>query len=106
MTRLMVFLILVCATTAAAEPRRDPFMFGSAFESAPAASVAPAVPGPVLIGVLWDAAQPLAVFGEDPIAAGQEVAGWRIAEITPNGVVVERGGQRVSLEPGQNIPPQ
>ena len=103
MKRLAVVLVLACATAAAAEPRRDPFMFGSASGST---SEAAGVPGPILIGVLWDAAQPLAVFGEEPVPAGHEVAGWRIAEITPNGVVVERGGQRVSLEPGQTIPPQ
>lgn len=107
MKRLVCALLLAGATAAwAAEPQRDPFMFGPRPGGEPVEDIqVPAVPGPVLIGVLWDAERPLAVLGEEPTAAGQEVAGWLIVEISPNGITIERHGQRRSLEPGERIPP-
>ncbi len=105
--RLACALLLAGATVAWAEEpaRRDPFMFGPRPGGEPVENIqVPAVPGPVLIGVLWDAERPLAILGEEPTAAGQEVAGWLIVEISPNGITVERNGQRRSLEPGERIP--
>ena len=50
-----------------AEDLRDPFMFGPRTEVA-------AQTGPSLIGVIWDATQPLAIVGEQTVALGDRVA--------------------------------
>lgn len=106
--RWLAVLLLAGASAAAAEDttRRDPFAFGGVPEPQASASPTPSLPGPALIGVLWDATRPLAVFGDEPVAAGQDVAGWRIVEILPDGIIVERNGVRHTLEPGQHLPPQ
>ena len=73
---------------------RDPFLAGNR-ESAS---------GLRLSGILWDPAHPLAVIGEEALMVGQTVEGWRVVEIQPGGVVLERDSRRQLLTPGKHLP--
>lgn len=79
-----------------AEELRDPFVFGSQGD-------APA-PGAVLIGVLWDASNPLAMVGEETVRVGDLLEGWRVVEIRQDGIMLEQGGRQEFIEPGATIP--
>lgn len=79
----------------AAEPR-DPFAFGSQ-RGAP-------VDAPVLVGILWDAVEPLAIVDERSVTVGQTVFGWQVVEIRPSDIVIERAGIRQTLAPGSFFP--
>ncbi len=80
----------------AAEPR-DPFMFGPRSEG-----VEPS--GPILVGVLWDATQPLAMVGEETVAVGGRISGWQVMHIQPDGIVIQREDRREFLTPGMPFP--
>ena len=82
-----------------AETLRDPFTFG------PRASEVEA-PESVLIGVSWDAEQPLAIVGDQTLRLGDYIADWKIVAIEKHGMAIERDGRRVFLEPGGRVPPQ
>lgn len=86
---------------AGAEELRDPFVFGPRRET-----VEPSEASVVLVGILWDAHRPVAVIGEELVGIGQEVAGWRMVEIRPDHVVIERGSRRETLALGEPLPPE
>ncbi len=88
---------LLLAPQASAEELRDPFTF------APRASDQPA-PHLTLIGVLWDTAHPLAVVGETIVGIGDTVAGWRVVDITQEGITLQHAEQRLFLKPGDPLP--
>lgn len=94
---------LWCCGVAGAEELRDPFVFGSvqvqARETAP-----PSAPSVGLSGILWDAQSPLAIIGGEPVGVGEIIEGWRIVEIRPDRVILERNGQRTTLLPGGALP--
>ena len=102
--RFVGWVVVVCClfiapgpvVVSAAEPR-DPFMFGPRAESAEPS-------GPVLTDILWDAAQPLAMVGEETVGVGGQVAGWKMAEIRPDGIVIQRGDRREFITPGTPFP--
>ena len=79
---------------------RDPFVFGPRRE-APGASPSSRS---VLTGIVWDAAAPLAVIDGEPFVVGQTVEGWRIAEIQPDHIVLQRGEQLRTLVSGDPLP--
>ena len=60
--------------------------------------------GPVLIGVLWDQTQPLAIVDEQAVGIGGEIGGWRITAIQPGGIEIERGERQEFLTPGTAFP--
>lgn len=91
-----VIAVLPPSLVHTAEPR-DPFMFGPRAEG-----VQPS--GPALIGVLWDATQPLAMVGEETVAVGGRVDGWQVIEIQPDGIVIQRADRREFLTPGTPFP--
>ena len=76
---------------------RDPFMFGPRAEGA-------APSGPILVGVLWDASQPLAIVGEETVGVGGRIAGWQVMQIQPDGIVIQREDRREFLTPGTPFP--
>jgi len=84
---------------ARAEELRDPFTFGPRQETAQQMTT-----GPVLMGVLWDATKPLAILGDETVGVGDVVAEWRVVEIRPNGIVVQRGERQAFVAPGSNLP--
>jgi|GEM_PF-3647639 len=83
------------------EDLRDPFMF----EPLPHAVAAPA-PRPLqtLVGILWDAAHPLAIIGDQTVGVGDTVSGWQVTRIQQNGVEIQRGDRHELLAPGSSIP--
>lgn len=80
-----------------AEELRDPFVFG------PRAGTA-AQTEPTLVGVLWDAARPLAIIGEETVGIGDAIAEWRVVDIKPDSITLERGDRRETLYPGDPLP--
>ncbi len=80
-----------------ADELRDPFVFGPRQEVSASAQ-------PVLEGILWDATSPLAIMQGNPVSVGDAVSGWRIVEIHPDHVVLERNAQRKTLMPGSPVP--
>ena len=106
----MLAILALClaqrASSASAEEQlRDPFTFGSDEVTTLPTTTTPARPkGPRLIGVLWDAKNPVAVIDGEPMSVGQQVKGWRITAIQPNRVVIQRGDQKATLTTGDPIP--
>ena len=94
----LVLLAWVAPVQAAEEPLRDHFVFGARAASGPYHGLA-------LIGVLWDATSPLAMVGDQTLGVGDQVEGWRIVEIRPDGIVVESAGRRETVRIGKNLPP-
>ena len=82
-----------------ADGLRDPFTFGPQAREVEA-------PERVLIGVSWDAEQPLAIVGDQTLRLGDYIADWKIVAIEKHGMAIERDGRRVFLEPGGRVPPQ
>jgi len=76
---------------------RDPFTFGPREGTA-------AGPEMVLMGVLWDAAHPLAMLGDETVGIGDHVADWQVVEIRQDGIVVQRGDRREVVSIGKSIP--
>ena len=93
----LVFSAAVIFAAYAEEPR-DPFVFG------PRTGEATAQAGPTLIGILWDAAHPLAIIGDETVKVGDPIAEWRVVEIKSDGVTIERGDRREVLYPGDSLP--
>ena len=91
----------VCAD----EGLRDPFTFETT-QAAPAPVVVVVVEPKRsrLIGVLWDAKNPLALIDGEPVRIGQQVKGWRVIAIQPNSVVIQRGDRKETLTTGDSIP--
>jgi hypothetical protein len=85
-------------TVCAAEESRDPFVFGPS-PDAPAQSAADA-----LTGILWDATNPLAIVGGEPVGVGASVAGWQVVRIQRDGIEVQRGDRREFITPGSGLP--
>ena len=81
-----------------AEELRDPFMFG------PGAGGVMRQGELMLMGVLWDAARPLAIVGDEPVEVGTLVAGWQIVEIQQSGIVVQRGDRQEFVAIGNSLP--
>ena len=79
--------------------RRDPFLFGSAERELQP----PATPA-ILTGILWDATNPLALISGEPVTAGAAVGNWRIVEIRPDGLVIQRQDRTRILKPGDAFP--
>lgn len=119
-------IVLGVSGRAEAKELRDPFTFGPGAQppapkpqgpsaapepAAPAPSPAssvprsgPTQPPPPLIGVLWDATQPLAIVGEQTVGVGDVVGEWQVVEIRPDGIVVQRGERRAFVGPGAKLP--
>ncbi|MBI2495959.1 MAG: hypothetical protein HYY59_00375 [Candidatus Omnitrophica bacterium] len=97
----VVFVSLLAPDGRAEEELRDPFTFGPRVEAVTKV-VKPA--GPVLMGILWDATRPLAIVGEETVAAGDTVAGWRVVRILEGHIVIQRGERRETMTPGGSIP--
>ena len=93
-------LLFMCVATrwGWAEEARDPFMFGAQREGAHAQAAN------VLAGVLWDEAHPLAMVAGRELAVGDAIAGWTIAVIRPDAIVIERGQRRETVSIGSPIP--
>ena len=93
---------LLCAgmglAVCAAEELRDPFVFGPRSD-APAQSASG-----VLTGILWDATNPLAMVGNEPMGVGASVMGWQVVRIQHDGVEVQRDGRREFITPGSSLP--
>ena len=92
-----------------AEELRDPFVFGPRTESAkgrqgPAPRETGASPGLSLVGILWDAANPLAIIGDETVKVGDFVEQWQVVQIEQNGIVVQRGERREFVSPGTRLP--
>ena len=94
---LAVTSLLFGSHASGAEEPRDPFTFGPRNEAAHQAST-------TLIGILWDAAHPLAMVGEQPVGIGDAVAGWQIIEIHQDSITVQRDTRRATITPGQALP--
>ena len=91
----------VAAPTAVwAEELRDPFTFGARKASVKRIG-SPAVS---LNGILWDATHPLAIVGDETVAVGDRVAGWKVVEIREDGMAIERDGRREFVSPGNTLP--
>ena len=88
---------LACALQGRAEELRDPFTFSPRTEAVEHTGV-------VLVGVLWDTTNPLAIIGETPVGVGDSVAGWQMIEIQPNGVMVQRGERKQFIALGHTLP--
>jgi hypothetical protein len=87
---------------AEAQELRDPFTFGTRHRVlAPRPKTTQQL---VLVGIIWDPAQPLALIGEQTVAVGQTIDGWRIEAITPEHVVLQREDERVTLLAGAALP--
>ena len=84
-------------TVVHAETLRDPFTFAPRETT----NEGPAV---MLMGVLWDAAHPLAMLGEETVGIGDRVADWQVVEIRQDGIVVQRGDRREVVSIGKSIP--
>ncbi len=80
-----------------AEELRDPFMFGPRAETSAQSRA-------VLLGILWDATHPLAIVGDQMVAIGDHLGEWRVVEIHPDQIVLERAGRRESVIIGQPLP--
>lgn len=93
----IVLGLLVALSAAAAAAPRDPFVFGPRSEDEGPKT-------PVLVGVLWDTARPLAVIDDREASTGDEVGGWRITAIRPDGVQIQRDGRQEFLTPGTAFP--
>jgi hypothetical protein len=97
---LVSALVLVGGPTPVqAEELRDPFVFGPTYEGSARQSIREG-----LTGILWDATNPLAVIGGQPVTVGETVAGWKVVEIKPDRVVIQRDFDRVTLIPGSPWP--
>ena len=81
-----------------AEELRDPFTFGPRAGQTARTQLA-------LMGVLCDATRPLAILGEEMVAVGDTVAGWRVVEIRQEGIMVQRDERRQFVTPGTSLPP-
>ena len=91
-SQLVLIVVLIscvgwpCVT--GAEELRDPFTFGPR-------------PGeitytqPTLVGVLWDTAHPLAIIGDRTVNVGDMIGDWRVVEMTPGGIYVQRDERRI-----------
>ncbi len=82
------------------ESVRDPFVFGPRSDAA----VHVTSGAQVLVGILWDAAHPLAILGDQTVGVGDTVSGWQVTGIQQNGVEIQRGDRRQLLAPGSSIP--
>ena len=79
--------------------KRDPFAFAPpAPQSNGARHRLKETPLPQLTGILWDDANPIAIFGARPVGVGEVVADATILSIQPRRVILMRGGQRHELE--------
>ena len=83
-----------------AQELRDPFTFAPR-KTASRRTGATAVS---LNGILWDATHPLAIVGDETVAIGDQVDGWKVLEIRENGMVIEREGRREFISPGGALP--
>ena len=105
--RAWYFILCLLAGTGslgfAEEGLRDPFAFGS-MEVVPVPATVARPKQSRLIGVLWDAKNPLAVIDGEPVSVGQQVRGWRVIAIQPNRVVIQRGDRKETLMTGDAIP--
>ena len=96
-TYCCVLSAVCCSLAQVRAELRDPFTFGPREGEAQH-------PQQTLIGILWDAARPLAIFGEELVAVGDVVAGWRVIEIKQEGVVIQRDEHREFITPGNHLP--
>ena len=83
-----------------AENVRDPFVFGPRPDAVAHVTSAEQV----LVGILWDAAHPLAIIGDQTVGVGDTVSGWQVTGIQQNGVEIQRGDRHELLAPGSSIP--
>ena len=75
--------------------RRDPFVPLVA-RGGPSPS---ALPGFTVQALLYDKARPMAIINDAVVTIGDEVGGARVVEIGKSDVVVEYGGERITLRP-------
>ena len=85
------------AAAAQKEELRDPFVFGPRETPDHHAEL-------VVIGVLWDAAHPLAMVGEATVGVGDQIGDWRVIKIQHDGILIEQGERRKLITTGMAIP--
>jgi len=90
-------LLLTAVVVAHAETVRDPFTFGPRQGTAEA-------PATVLIAVLWNAPELLAIVGNQMVGLGDQVDGWQIVKIQEDGIVIQRGDRRETVPIGNRLP--
>lgn len=79
--------------------KRNPFAFdATAPHSNNAQNLVPETPLPQLTGILWDEANPIAIFGAQTARMGDVIAGATILSIEPQQIVVIRGTQMHKLK--------
>ena len=93
-------LSITSAPASSMENVRDPFVFGPRSDAAVHVTSAEQV----LVGILWDAAHPLAIIGDQTVGVGDTVSGWQVTGIQQNGVEIQRGDRRELLAPGSSMP--
>lgn len=79
---------------------RDPFGARARVESSvtPPAKVAPVQqPTPSLRGIVRSQGQLVALFDRGSAVTGDSVAGWRVVEIEPRAVVIEKDSRRLRI---------
>jgi len=92
-----VWLLCLCGVAVDADGLRDPFTFGPR-EDMPAATAV------ILMGVLWDSPQPLAIVGGETVGVGDRVGDWEVVKIQETGIVIQRGDRRETVAIGSNLP--
>ncbi len=72
--------------------KRDPFTLGSSAEGAL---------GLALVGIVWDAAHPMAMINGFPVVVGDEIEGYRVVQILQDRVMVvdDAGTYQLQLPP-------
>ena len=67
---------------------RDPFVRGASTDGAAGLS---------LVGIFWDAHEPLAMIGDETVGVGAQIGGFRVMQIDPDRVLLSDGNQTVTL---------
>ena len=96
---LLLGSLLAGSGSPAAEELRDPFLFWP-----PPQEIPQPAPPSVLLGILWEAQEALALINGEPTTVGQTIAGWELIEIKPDHVVVRRDSQQRTVLPGEPFP--
>jgi len=80
------------ASAASLSWKRDPFTLGSSAEEAL---------GLTLVGIVWEAAHPMAMINGVPVVVGDEIEGYRVVQILQDRVTVvdDTGTYQLQLSP-------
>ena len=94
---LSAYCLVRSAALVQAEPLRDPFTFGPREREGAHAQ-------PMLAGIMWDPAHPMALLGDELVAVDDEIAGWKVVEIREDGITVQRDTRREFITSGSPLP--